>query len=446
MKTTSCRWLNCNHPPFETELDCYNHIKLQHTKSGPQSCRWIIEKNSNINPQSSIHNPQDALSLCDIDSKHRGHFVEHIVSHFSFNLRPLNCSHCGETFRNRQDFKRHEKLNHPNETVRPSFESYESEKSEQNNTQKFDTQKKLNSFPISNYLEVSSHHKIRRNSMIDFNTNQQNYVLKSQTVDFQPLPYSAVGLTPSFFKRYCTVLMDHQLVLPANMLSIIENVNKQGGRIPPFIETELIVELINSHQISLSGLTFVYSEAGKFLLADTLIKKFNEKSQKIWEDFKLIEKSQTSKLFSQKKKSARHYLKSTLVSLLQLFWKTWKLEVTNEDDGQLVERTASVFSKSSNESYSVGLQVTINHQVDFISLSNRKSMFYNSLNYFKEEVESKLEIKSSDGVEKIIISTRIVDFPGPKFIIWFKFGTISNETSQDNGSRNGPLTLLGFLL
>ncbi|KAJ3381372.1 hypothetical protein HDU92_005361 [Lobulomyces angularis] len=447
MTTTSCKWLNCNHIPFSSELDCYNHIKTQHTKSGPQRCRWIIEKSFEPPTSTSfplITNSHAAINLCNIMSKHRGHFIEHCVSHFSFNLRPLKCTYCGETFRNRQEFKRHEKLNHPDETSKYNCFDNSDEKSDNNNNTHYkDTQLENNqNFHTANQVDYSE---------IDSNSR---HLLSP--------PYSNIGVVPAFFKSYCNVLRDYGLILPRNISHLIDDVCQQGGRIPPVIETELIEELLSSCQISIPGLCFFYNEAGNVLLMESLIKEFSENSKSIWEKYDIKQKKILLKNSVEKKfEECRIALKKTLISLLQLFWKIFASKITNEDNGQLVDSSCNL-----NEIYSVGLLITINHQLEVNSLSNRKNLYLNCVNFLKKEIEEgllkrncrrkandkKLEkeqvLEEDEEEVKIFFNCKSIDFFAPEILIWFKFGLNKNEVEMKFESyfRNSFLTFLGFPL
>ncbi|KAJ3203122.1 hypothetical protein HK099_001610 [Clydaea vesicula] len=83
MTSISCFWDNCTASDFQDEEECYTHLVNSHSIVGKQSCKWI--KYSSL-----------AGTTCDIETKHRGHFIEG----------------CSLTFRNRQDFRRHD-LNYP---------------------------------------------------------------------------------------------------------------------------------------------------------------------------------------------------------------------------------------------------------------------------------------------------------------------------------------------
>ncbi|KAJ3383596.1 hypothetical protein HDU92_004051 [Lobulomyces angularis] len=91
-----CLWDGCLHKElFSTEKDCYDHLAMQHSSEGKQVCQW---------------KPHFTRPNCLIVCRHRGYFLDHIVSHFSYDLRPIPCQadNCDKLFRNRQDRRRHE--------------------------------------------------------------------------------------------------------------------------------------------------------------------------------------------------------------------------------------------------------------------------------------------------------------------------------------------------
>ncbi|KAJ3216912.1 hypothetical protein HK099_005675 [Clydaea vesicula] len=93
-KTFTCEWDVCDQQ-FNTEKNLFYHV-ITHLPEGRQQCKWRkIEK-------------LKKSGTCGISCRHKGYSMDHIVSHFSHQIRPLTCSQCALTFRNRQDKRKHE--------------------------------------------------------------------------------------------------------------------------------------------------------------------------------------------------------------------------------------------------------------------------------------------------------------------------------------------------
>ncbi|KAJ3391970.1 hypothetical protein HDU92_008693 [Lobulomyces angularis] len=92
--TIKCNWLGCQSATlFFSEEQIFEHIILEHATEGKQVCKYLNAEKE---------------SICNAHCRHRGYFTDHVVSHFSYNLRPLKCNYCPQTYRNRQDKRRHE--------------------------------------------------------------------------------------------------------------------------------------------------------------------------------------------------------------------------------------------------------------------------------------------------------------------------------------------------
>ncbi|KAJ3396053.1 hypothetical protein HDU92_004178 [Lobulomyces angularis] len=108
-----CLWESC-YASFETENDAFEHTIKSHAILGKQVCCWIA-------------NP--SLGRCNLTIKHKGHFKDHLVTHFSLLLRPFVCVHCSKLLRNRQQLSRHTRIFC--EAVKPHVIKSESKNCEQ---------------------------------------------------------------------------------------------------------------------------------------------------------------------------------------------------------------------------------------------------------------------------------------------------------------------------
>ncbi|KAL3894793.1 MAG: hypothetical protein SGCHY_005067 [Lobulomycetales sp.] len=91
-----CGWPNCVFEA-ETEEILFDHVYEAHSHSGSNECCWKV----------------DGLSaICGNKTPNKNHFRNHLVTHFSKSIRPLECNLCGARFRNRQEAWRHRKKKH----------------------------------------------------------------------------------------------------------------------------------------------------------------------------------------------------------------------------------------------------------------------------------------------------------------------------------------------
>ncbi|KAI8996120.1 hypothetical protein BC832DRAFT_300867 [Gaertneriomyces semiglobifer] len=93
----ACLWTGCT-DTFVTEDACFAHLLEVHAQNGKQSCKW---------------HPHEGRPVCGQALRNRGNFADHVVTHFSKALRPIECPLCGQHLRNRQDVKRHEQKHLP---------------------------------------------------------------------------------------------------------------------------------------------------------------------------------------------------------------------------------------------------------------------------------------------------------------------------------------------
>ncbi|KAJ3005137.1 hypothetical protein HKX48_000847 [Thoreauomyces humboldtii] len=87
-----CLWSGCSEA-FPTEDACFTHLTEVHALDGKQVCAW---------------HPHLGRPVCGQSLRNRGNFGDHVVTHFSTSLRPIQCMLCPMRLRNRQDVKRHE--------------------------------------------------------------------------------------------------------------------------------------------------------------------------------------------------------------------------------------------------------------------------------------------------------------------------------------------------
>ncbi|KAJ3224901.1 hypothetical protein HK099_007695, partial [Clydaea vesicula] len=87
-------WEDCG-KVFATEKETYEHVFSTHKGVGQQICKWINSK---------------TRGACSTVLKHKGQLKDHVISHFSCNLKPFECSLCKKPLRNRQQLNTHKKL------------------------------------------------------------------------------------------------------------------------------------------------------------------------------------------------------------------------------------------------------------------------------------------------------------------------------------------------
>ncbi|KAJ3202629.1 hypothetical protein HDU67_000389, partial [Dinochytrium kinnereticum] len=70
-----CLWDRCG-LSYETEEDAFSHLIRDHTREKKQQCEW---------------RPHPGRPLCALPLRNRGNFADHVVTHFSSELRPIQC-------------------------------------------------------------------------------------------------------------------------------------------------------------------------------------------------------------------------------------------------------------------------------------------------------------------------------------------------------------------
>ncbi|KAJ3378863.1 hypothetical protein HDU92_007066 [Lobulomyces angularis] len=92
-KLCVCLWLNCNFASL-TEKDTFEHAISTHSTKGKQDCLWVYN---------------ELKSPCNTSIRHKGHFKEHLTTHFTLAFKPILCTNCEKMFRNRNDLWIHKK-------------------------------------------------------------------------------------------------------------------------------------------------------------------------------------------------------------------------------------------------------------------------------------------------------------------------------------------------
>ncbi|KAJ3214374.1 hypothetical protein HK099_006903 [Clydaea vesicula] len=96
-----CLWLGCKES-YRTEDETYEHCYTNHITKGKQVCQWV---------SSEKYGP------CMSKMQHRGALKDHLISHFSFDFRPVECPVCPKKLRNRQELNRHIKTHEINNNI-----------------------------------------------------------------------------------------------------------------------------------------------------------------------------------------------------------------------------------------------------------------------------------------------------------------------------------------
>ncbi|KAJ3221471.1 hypothetical protein HK099_003481 [Clydaea vesicula] len=141
-----CKWDQCSHSPFLTELDLYQHLSTFHIREGKQKC---------------LYRKYSDRPCCSSVVKHKGQFLDHIISHFTPQLRPLPClsNSCENSFRNRQERVKHIRSLHPELDSKPLGEKNTSKKSTAHSKTVHKEKEEKVKFNVTNSMENKNQKK-----------------------------------------------------------------------------------------------------------------------------------------------------------------------------------------------------------------------------------------------------------------------------------------------
>lgn len=109
--TVPCQWEGCG-LVFEDELSCYSHLCQVHCQIDDKVgfCRWRITLINHLHQHHSSHSRTDTgplSSFCNVEFTNKKGLSEHALTHFTLDMKPIQCAICLVRLRNRQALRKH---------------------------------------------------------------------------------------------------------------------------------------------------------------------------------------------------------------------------------------------------------------------------------------------------------------------------------------------------
>ncbi|KAJ3386622.1 hypothetical protein HDU92_002385 [Lobulomyces angularis] len=275
-------------------METYEHCYKSHALNGKQSCLWI----SNIN-----------RGPCLIKITHKGQVKDHLITHFSSELKPIQCLICSKRLRNRQELNKHKKINHNSaSSIHTSLHtdsnitlcSFNYNSSSENTLDIVEYESPTN---LSPSISLST---FDPNKTITFN-NQENsrldLLVKSSSSTFNKINFNTTDNNTSWLIGPCCGIFYEIIDLVANRfnikipdtlkLSVLTTYKIGGvnGRIPPNCKLDFQNLLFNANftlgEVISYGSSILPMAVSKFIIPEfktTLFQELNLELEKLYQE------------------------------------------------------------------------------------------------------------------------------------------------------------------